>query len=123
LSDLRFVLVSYVSRTARLSIAVYVAILVALVVRSPVRTLGDGDEYTAYAIAFVHGHGPALSEDAIADIRRDFLAIDPALAGWDIASNGHRTRDGRLEFVHFWLYSALALPPDRPLLVIALSRN
>jgi len=102
--------VSYVSRTARLSIAVYVAILVALVVRSPVRTLGDGDEYTAYAIAFVHGHGPALSEAAIADIRRDFLAIDPALAGWDIASNGHRTRDGRLEFVHFWLYSALAAP-------------
>lgn len=97
-------------RRPLVSVCLYLFLLAALSISSPRRTVGDAGEYTAYALAIADGHSPSLTRAAVADVQRDLASIDPSLASWDLEGAGHRSADGRVEFVHFWGYSALAAP-------------
>jgi hypothetical protein len=88
----------------------YGFLLVALAAGSTPRTVGDGGEYLAYALALSRGHAPSLSADTLAIVKQDIPAIEPRLAGWEIETSAHQDRSGRWEFVHFWLYPLLATP-------------
>jgi len=95
---------------ARLHVVVYALLLAALTTTSPRTLVGDAGEYVAYAIAFSHGRGPSLEPRDFDTIRGDLAAFDPSFERWDIDTHTHAIAPGRSEFVHFWLYSAMAAP-------------
>ena len=88
----------------------YGLVLAVLAARAPIRTMGDGGEYLAYALNLSHGHAPALTDSSIATTRADIAPFDPELSRWRIEEAGRRSPDGRQDFVHFWLFPALSAP-------------
>ena len=90
--------------------AAYAFLLIALAAGEPVRTVGDGNEYLSYALTLSHGNAPPLNGAAIAEVRADIAPFDHSFLDWRLVESGHRAADGRLDFVHFWLYPALAAP-------------
>jgi hypothetical protein len=99
------------SRRSALLLAL--ALATGLLARSPPRLPGDGYEYAALALRFASARPPAIGEGEIpgltAEVARrvpgfDARAVDPV-------PFMRRAGDGRLDFLHFWLYSLLATPP------------
>ena len=76
----------------------------------PIRMMGDGGEYLAYALNLSYGHAPALTDASIAQIRAGLAPFDPEVSRWAIDKTGRRSPDGRQDFVHFWLFPALTSP-------------
>ncbi len=65
----------------------YGLVLAVLAARAPIRMMGDGGEYLAYALNLSHGHAPALTDTSIAKIRADIFPFDPELSRWPIEAN------------------------------------
>ena len=90
--------------------AAYALLLLALVERAPVQTAGDGPEYIVYGVAFARGLGPGLLPETITEIGRELASFDANLAVQPTDDWTFERRDGRREFIHFWLYPWLAAP-------------
>jgi hypothetical protein len=99
-----------VPRPALLAALVYGLALGVLTAAAPPRTIGDAGEYLTYALALSRGFTPPLTDAAFAQARADIAPFDPALAEWPMEEVAHETQDGRRDFIHFWLYPALAAP-------------
>jgi hypothetical protein len=90
--------------------ALYGLMLLSLTIGSPLRTTGDGGEYLVYALGMSHGDAPPLTAERIKQIRTEIRPFDPDRAVWAMEEAGVSGPDGRLDFIHFWLYPALAAP-------------
>ena len=90
--------------------ALYGLMLLALMIGSPLRTIGDGGEYLVYGLGMSHGDAPPLTPERIKQVRTEIRPFDPDRAVWVMEEAGTYGPDGRLDFVHFWLYPALAAP-------------
>lgn len=94
----------------RLSTALYAALLTILVVSAPRQTVGDGGEYLSYALSFARLEGPAMTVESFGEITAEIQSREPAFDVADLTSRTRARRDGELEYLHFWLYSAFAAP-------------
>ena len=90
--------------------ALYAALLGVLVVAAPRQTVGDGGEYLSYALSFARFEGPAMTTESFREITAEIQTWDPGFGVDDLESRSRARRDEELEFLHFWLYSALAAP-------------
>ena len=75
------------------------------------RLVGDGGGSHDGNLAALHR--PALAPANLGWISAAVSDADPsdALDSWDITESTTAGRDGRRDFVHFWMYSLLAVPP------------
>src|SRR5688572_21699021 len=97
-------------RPALLAVAAYGLALAVLTAAAPRRTNGDAGEYLTYALAMSRGFTPPLTGAAFAQARADLAPFDPAFGEWPTEKFALETQDGRWDFIHFWLYPALAAP-------------
>ena len=86
------------------------ALLLCLVAGSPPRIVGDGGEYLAMALNMASFHRPALASADIPALQQTIGATDSILDGWDIKDASFSGRDGRRDFLHFWVYPLFAVP-------------
>jgi hypothetical protein len=93
------------------SMLVALAIALALLSGSTPRVVGDGGEYLAMSLNFAAIRRPALAVADLYWIGREVAEADESLDGWEIPNSSTTGRDGRRDFVHFWMYSLLAAPP------------
>jgi hypothetical protein len=97
------------SSTRRVHTLAFALFLLALVAGSwPPRWVGDGGEYLAMAMNLGDTRHPWFTDDDIARVHDEIEAAN--LPVWDIASSTYTAADGTHDFVHFWLYPALASP-------------
>lgn len=88
----------------------FVIFLVALVAGSRPRAVGDGGEYLAMALNLAEVGRPWANDADLVRLRGQTAPIDQ-LESWDIVSSMKTSsRFGTRDFVHFWLYSAIAQP-------------
>ena len=92
------------------SLLVGVALAVCLAAGSPLRIVGDGGEYLAMGLNLASLRGPALARQDIASVQQIIGAAQPAFAEWDIRESTIAGRDGRRDFLHFWIYPLVAVP-------------
>ena len=100
------------SSTRRVLLAAAVVVLAWLVIRSPTRRIGDGPEYLAMALQLSRLERPSLSTPEAASTLAYFTEIE---GGFGVFTESFRypqlaAANGRRDFPHFWLYSALAAP-------------
>jgi hypothetical protein len=86
-----------------------VVVLTAAALGSPARRVGDGFEYLAMASNLSSGRPPSLAAEDVAAMVQETRAHgdatwDGALVPW------LRGRDGRYDFLHFWMYPLVAAP-------------
>jgi len=86
------------------------AVLIALVVTSPPRIVGDGVEYVSQAMNFSRLHGPAFGRRELRDVETRLKAVDPLLAEWSIDAATIPGRNRERDFQHFWVYGLAATP-------------
>ncbi|MBZ5556724.1 MAG: hypothetical protein LAO77_05555 [Acidobacteriia bacterium] len=99
-------LVSPRLRQRGLFLGALLALLIALVVQSAPRVMGDGGEYLAMALNFARGAAPSLSPDDL----RQASEVMPADASRRLVLPEYVGGDGRQDLPHFWLYSLIAAP-------------
>ncbi len=83
-------------------------VIVSGVIDSAPRRVGDGTEYMAMSLHVADGHGPSFDEAAL---QRSTSRLESL--GWldgTSLTGLITTADGRWEFQHFWLYSAIVAP-------------
>lgn len=94
---------------SRVAVMVTVTVvIVTAVIDSAPRRVGDGSEYMAMTLRMADGHGPSLDEAALQQLTSRLETL-----GWldgTSLTGLLPTADGRWEFVHFWLYSAVVAP-------------
>ncbi len=97
--------------TARRRFAVVTTVALVIVtgvMDSAPRRVGDGTEYMAMTLHMADGHGPSFDEAALQRSTSRLEAL-----GWldgTSLTGLITTADGRWEFQHFWLYSAIVAP-------------
>lgn len=94
----------------RQQVLAYAAFLVTLVAGSSQRLVGDGVEYFAMAWSLADAGRPSVSADDAAQVERALLDAAPESAGREVLRSARAGPDGRGDYVHFWLYSAVAAP-------------
>jgi hypothetical protein len=97
-----------VTRARALLIAA--ALAFAMIAGSSPRVVGDGGEYLVLALNFAAFQGPAVDPNRLPGLSAEVGRASPALATWDIAGAGVTDHRGRIDFLHFWVYSLLATP-------------
>jgi hypothetical protein len=99
------------SRRSALLLAL--ALAIGLAAGSPPRLPGDGYEYAALALRFASARPPAIGEGEIPELTAEVARRVPGFdaRAVDPVPFMRRAGDGRLDFLHFWLYSLLAAPP------------
>lgn len=85
-------------------------LLCSLAVGATPKVVGDGGEYFVYAAAMARGHFPPLAPRDLADGKAELVSADDRFQGWDTDAATVANRSGGRDFVHFWLYPALAAP-------------
>jgi hypothetical protein len=85
-------------------------LLISLVAGSNPRRVGDGAEYLAMTLNLSEFHLPALSHGELAHIQERFARLETGFADDPLTFPNLVAKDGRQDFPHFWLYSALAAP-------------
>jgi hypothetical protein len=89
-------------------VATVAVVIVTGVMDSTPRRVGDGTEYMAMTLHMADGHGPSFNEAALQQSTSRLESL-----GWldgTSLTGLITTADGRWEFQHFWLYSALVAP-------------
>src|SRR5581483_8275507 len=86
------------------------AMALCLVAGSPPRVPGDGGEYLAMTLNLAAFRRPALATSDLPWIQEAVGRIDPDLDHWEIKDSSFAGHDGRRDFVHFWVYSAMVVP-------------
>jgi hypothetical protein len=93
------------------ALLVALGLALCLVAGSTAHIVGDGGEYVVMAMNLAHFDRPAIGQRDVRRIQPEIAKFDPDLANWDIRASGITGSDGRRDFVHFWFYSLLAVPP------------
>ena len=109
------------SRSRVAVMATVAVVVVTAVIDSAPRRVGDGSEYMAMALHMADGHGPTFDEAA-----RQQLTSRLETLGWldgTSLTGLLPTADGRWEFVHFWLYSAVVAPFAQASMVVGAHPN
>jgi hypothetical protein len=83
-------------------------LLISLVAGSNPRGVGDGAEYLAMTLNLSEFHLPAPSPKEFAHLQERLAQLGKGYAGISITYPNLVAKDGRQDFPHFWLYSALA---------------
>jgi hypothetical protein len=97
-------------RRTALAIAILLAAFhVSLAGASHPRRVGDGHEYIAMARQLSSGGRPAMSPDVL-EHRRTEMASQPGYDAVSLRDPRLVGRDGRQDFVHFWLYPLVVAP-------------
>ena len=98
------------SRSAAGAALLYALLLLGLIGGSSMRAPGDGGEYLAYAMRLSDLQPASFKPEDAVSLHAVVAAAEPQLASWDVLSSAHRDIEGRLQFVHFWLYPLIASP-------------
>lgn len=96
------------SRSRVAVMATVAVVIVTAVIDSAPRRVGDGSEYMAMTLRMADGYGPSFDEAALQQLTSRLETL-----GWldgTSLTGLLPTADGRWEFVHFWLYSAVVAP-------------
>lgn len=96
------------SRSRVAVMATVAVVIVTSVIDSAPRRVGDGSEYMAMTLRMADGYGPSFDEAALQQLTSRLETL-----GWldgTSLTGLLPTADGRWEFVHFWLYSAVVAP-------------
>lgn len=102
-------------------VATVAVVIVTGVIDSAPRRVGDGTEYMAMSLHMADGHGPSFDEAAL---QRSTSRLESL--GWLDGTSPTgliTTADGRWEFQHFWLYSAIVAPFASALSVVGAHPN
>ena len=102
------------NRRAALLAALYFAALVLVSAASTPRRVGDGGEYFAMAMQFASGRPPSLSAEELQHVRQEFAALGAGFESSLLEYPDLVGRDGRQDFLHFFLYP-LVVAPAMPL--------
>jgi hypothetical protein len=93
------------------ALLVALALALCLIAGSTAGIVGDGGEYVVMAMNLARFDRPAIGARDIRRLQPAIAKFDPDLSNWDIRAAGVQGSDGRRDFVHFWFYSLLAVPP------------
>lgn len=98
-------------------VAALLGLILALIVQSKPRLVGDSGEYVAMSLNMMRLASPSLSADELQQATR----LVPGDAGARLEMPQYRGGDGRQDFPHFWLYSLAAAPFVRAALAFDLN--
>jgi hypothetical protein len=85
-------------------------VLIAFAAASPARRVGDGGEYFVMALQLAAARPPSLSPDELRDVKSELTRLG---AGFETALLDYPDlvgRDGRQDFLHFFLYPLVVAP-------------
>ena len=88
----------------------WVLLLVALAAGATPKVVGDGGEYFVYAVAMARGQFPPLAPEDLRDAKSVLEKTEWRFDSWDPARSTVVNASGNGDFVHFWLYPAIAAP-------------
>jgi len=110
-------------RRAAVITAVYAGALILVVSFSTPRRVGDGGEYLVMAMRLAALEHPALSREELDAAKQQLASLG---AGFEAALVDYPRlvgRDGRQDFLHFWLYPLLVAPFVHLVRALALHPN
>lgn len=104
----------------RVHLFAFAVFLFALVAGTRPHWVGDGGEYLSMGLNLAHRGRPWIVQDDIPRLHEEI--VDRAgLSWWEIEDSLHTARDGTFDFVHFWMYPALATPFVRAATLLGLN--
>ena len=90
--------------------AVYLLALLIAASASPTRRVGDGGEYFVMALQLAAARPPSLSPDELRDVKGELTRLGSGFETALLEYPDLVARDGRQDFLHFFLYSLVVAP-------------